>query len=226
MRYPLDSVTITQGYRANPNTRGYGAFGHPGVDLRASVGTSVKSEVIGTVKAVGTNPKYIGGLYVIIRQADKPNYEFYTGHLSKILVKVGQTVKEGQEIAKSGMTGSATAPHVHYQVRKANAGELVDPTKLPYSTNQGTVDDMSKPTKAEVGDMFNYLGIADDKVTDAQYKHYMARDWKVLGQNIAKELYKQKKDLQARLKNSGDPTSNDQAIKDSLFNKIKGIFGK
>lgn len=110
-----------------------------------------------------------------------------------------------------------------YRVKYVGWSEDLENAKVAISD---IIKDMSKPTKAEVGNMFNYLGIADDKVTPKQYDYYMARDWKVLGQNIAKELYKQKRDLQTKLKNSGDPTSNDQAIKDSLFNKIKGIFGK
>jgi len=39
------------------------------------------------------------------------------GHLSKVLVKVGQRVKRGDKIAEVGMTGKTTGPHLHYLVK-------------------------------------------------------------------------------------------------------------
>lgn len=47
-----------------------------------------------------------------------------------------------------------------------------------------------KPTKAEVGNMFNQAGIPDEKVTAKQYAYYMARDWKVLAQDVAPMIRK------------------------------------
>lgn len=54
-----------------------------------------------------------------------------------------------------------------------------------------------KPTKSEVGNMFNQAGVSDEQVTDKQYAYYMARDWKVLAQDIApkiRALYVAKRD--------------------------------
>lgn len=57
-------------------------------------------------------------------------------------------------------------------------------------------EDIVRPTKSEVGNMFNQAGIPDEKVTAKQYAYYMARDWKVLAQDVApmiRKLYTDKR---------------------------------
>ena len=131
-RRPLDNYTITQGYSAQ----------HPAIDLAAPHGTPVKSPVTGTVIGVGRDPKYIGGLYVIVREDHADKWEYYTGHHSEIHVGVGQRVSEGQVIAKVGATGQATGPHTHFQVRQFNGGAPMHPDTVlnarnPQPNNQG-----------------------------------------------------------------------------------------
>lgn len=49
-------------------------------------------------------------------------------HLSKIEVKVGDRVKTGDEIAKSGNTGNSSGPHLHFEIRNSpNYGSALDP---------------------------------------------------------------------------------------------------
>ncbi len=50
------------------------------------------------------------------------------GHLSKILVKVGQPVRIGETVGLIGSTGRSTGPHLHYETRIN--GEAVDPQKF------------------------------------------------------------------------------------------------
>ena len=50
------------------------------------------------------------------------------GHLSKILVKLGDKVKRGQQVAAVGNTGRSTGPHLHYEVRINGIPE--DPRKF------------------------------------------------------------------------------------------------
>ena len=50
------------------------------------------------------------------------------GHLSKILVSVGQKVSAGDEIGETGSSGRSTGPHLHYEVR--HNGEAVNPLRF------------------------------------------------------------------------------------------------
>lgn len=114
MRYPLDFFVLNEGYTTHP----------PAIDMAAPYGTPVKSPMRGTVIAVGYNPS-LEGRYVIIREVSTVQYEHYMGHNSKVVVKTGQVVKEGQKLAEVGATGLASGPHVHYQIRKKGSGDLV-----------------------------------------------------------------------------------------------------
>lgn len=86
---------------------------HQGIDLACSVGTSVYAADGGTVTRAGYSGAY-GNLVVIDHQNGQ---ETRYAHNSKLLVKVGDKVYQGQEIAKSGSTGRSTGPHLHFEVR-------------------------------------------------------------------------------------------------------------
>lgn len=78
-------------------------------------GTSIVSAMDGKVVTAGSSTTY--GKYIIIE-----NGELRTvyAHCSKLLVKEGAEVKQGQEIAKAGHTGYATGSHLHFEVRINN----------------------------------------------------------------------------------------------------------
>lgn len=86
---------------------------HTGIDYGAPHGTPIFATAGGTVEFAGWRGGY--GKMVIIRH---PNgYKTYYGHCSRLLVKKGAIVQQGQTIARVGRTGKATGPHVHYEIR-------------------------------------------------------------------------------------------------------------
>jgi murein DD-endopeptidase MepM/ murein hydrolase activator NlpD len=66
----------------------------------------------GTVVRAGWASGY--GNVIFINHIDGKQTRY--GHLSRVLVKVGQKVNQGQKIALSGNTGVSTGPHVHFEI--------------------------------------------------------------------------------------------------------------
>jgi murein DD-endopeptidase MepM/ murein hydrolase activator NlpD len=87
---------------------------HPGVDLQASLGTPVRVTADGVVRTADWNGGGYGKLIVVDHGA---SLQTYYAHLSRYSVVAGQEVRRGEVIGYSGMTGYATAPHLHYEVR-------------------------------------------------------------------------------------------------------------
>jgi murein DD-endopeptidase MepM/ murein hydrolase activator NlpD len=108
-------------YRTYPDTE----F-HPGVDLAADYGQTVRASAAGTVVSADWDGGY--GKKVDIDHGN--GYHTWYAHLSSIDVKVGDYVRKGETIALAGSTGFSTGPHLHYQVMLN--GKAVDPT--PYLT--------------------------------------------------------------------------------------------
>lgn len=108
--------------RRNAPTRGASTY-HKGVDWATPVGTAVVASSGGTVTRAGWGSGY--GYVVYINHGDGRETRY--GHLSKVLVSVGQTVKQGQKIALSGNTGRSTGPHLHFEI--LINGRAVDPLK-------------------------------------------------------------------------------------------------
>lgn len=93
---------------------------HDGLDIVGKTSKAVYATTDGLVERAGwENPsdhKQGFGLYVRIKKS-VGNDRYYYGHLKSIDVKVGQKVKEGQQIGTEGSTGKSTGSHVHYCVR-------------------------------------------------------------------------------------------------------------
>ena len=99
------------GYRISPFT-GHKQF-HEGLDIANRVGTPVIAPANGLVVFTGRKGGF--GNLIIISHGHGITTRY--GHLSKILVKVGQHVKRGEKIGEIGNTGRSTGPHLHYEVR-------------------------------------------------------------------------------------------------------------
>jgi len=94
---------------------------HKGIDWATPVGTSVVASSGGKVIRAGWGKGY--GYCVYIEHPDGKVTRY--GHLSKILVKNDQVVKQGEKIALSGNTGVSSGPHVHFEILVN--GAQVDP---------------------------------------------------------------------------------------------------
>jgi murein DD-endopeptidase MepM/ murein hydrolase activator NlpD len=97
---------------------------HAGVDIAVPRGTSVGAAADGVVTFAGKKGGY--GNVVIVEHAD--GHTTFYAHCDKLLVKEGQAVTVGEEIAKSGSTGKSTGPHLHFEVREN--GTPIDPLKF------------------------------------------------------------------------------------------------
>ncbi|MGB8818676.1 MAG: peptidoglycan DD-metalloendopeptidase family protein [Rhizobiaceae bacterium] len=86
-----------------------------GVDISVPVGTPVKAAENGVVIYAGTGLKDFGNT-VLIRHEDGMVTVY--GHNGDLMVKRGQSIKRGQEIARSGMSGTTKVPKLHFEVRK------------------------------------------------------------------------------------------------------------
>ncbi len=119
---PLKGViTSAFGPRAsdNPIISSY----HTGIDIAGEMGESILSAHEGTVIQVGSNGSY--GNSVTIASGELTTLY---GHCSETNVVLGEHVSKGQMIAKVGMTGNATGPHLHFEVKYEKT--LVDPQKV------------------------------------------------------------------------------------------------
>ncbi|MCC4265435.1 murein DD-endopeptidase MepM [Oceanimonas baumannii] len=100
---------------------------HKGTDFAVPTGTPVVAPSDGVV--VKATRHRLAGNYLVIRHGRKYTTRFL--HLSKFLVKPGDKVRRGEQIALSGNTGRSTGPHLHYEFLVNN--RQVDPmqVKLP-----------------------------------------------------------------------------------------------
>ncbi|WP_322013106.1 M23 family metallopeptidase [Paraburkholderia sp. J12] len=123
---PVDNARISSsfGYRNHP-VKGKRHM-HTGVDLAAAKGAPVFAAASGVVQFIGSEKGY--GKYVVLRHSQ--GYTTYYAHLSAFAqdLRVGAPVTEGQRLGAVGRSGTATGPHLHFEVRLHN--QPTDPLTL------------------------------------------------------------------------------------------------
>jgi len=98
---------------------------HDGIDIAAPLGTPIRAAASGRV--VYSDDKLSGYGKVVIIEHSGNFYTIYAHNLIN-LAKEGQWVKQGEIIAKVGMSGNAEGPHLHFEIRRGS--KPLDPMKL------------------------------------------------------------------------------------------------
>jgi murein DD-endopeptidase MepM/ murein hydrolase activator NlpD len=119
-------ITSGYGWRRDP-VDGSLAF-HKGTDVAMPVGQHVPAARGGTVSFAGELPGY--GMTILLDHGSGIATRY--AHLSELAVQAGETVAEGQIIARSGASGRATGPHLHFEVLEH--GQPVNPGSWLLST--------------------------------------------------------------------------------------------
>ena len=97
---------------------------HHGIDFAIDYKTTVEATADGIVKKAGHIGAY--GRTVVVDHGN--GYQTLYGHLSKITVKVGDTICRGERLGLVGSTGRSTGPHLHYEIRSDD--KAIDPSTL------------------------------------------------------------------------------------------------
>lgn len=114
--------TVTSRYGAREETEVVSA-NHQGIDIGAAEGTAIYAAMEGTVTVASEEGEY--GKHIDITNGDVLTRY---AHCSKLLVKEGQYVKQGDKIAEVGSTGNSTGPHLHFEIRRDN--RIVNPDEI------------------------------------------------------------------------------------------------
>jgi murein DD-endopeptidase MepM/ murein hydrolase activator NlpD len=110
---PVANYSLTSGFGYRYDPFNGGAAMHAGLDMAGSQGEPIYAAAAGVVGTAGRS----GGYGNLVELEHGRGMATRYGHLSKILVQPGETVKQGQLIGRMGSTGRSTGTHLHYEVR-------------------------------------------------------------------------------------------------------------
>ena len=113
----------TSGFGERESTNSKVTKNHTGIDIATTQGTSIKSATDGKVIQVSSSGDY--GKHIRVQIND---LVVLYAHCSKISVKEGQEIKQGEEIGAVGSTGNSTGPHLHFELKFHD--RLVNPEKI------------------------------------------------------------------------------------------------
>lgn len=131
---PLEFSRVSSGYgmRFHPITGARKA--HLGVDYAAPTGTPVRTVADGTVSFAGVQRGY--GNVVIVEHKDQQSTLY--AHLSRIDVRQGERISQGEFIGAVGSTGASTGPHLHFEFR--DRGVHLDPLTVAQRSETIPID--------------------------------------------------------------------------------------
>ena len=153
---PMEFSRVTSGFamRMHPILNTWKQ--HKGVDYGAPAGTPIRAVGEGTVDFAGWQNGY--GNVVEIRHSNLRSTLY--AHMSRIDVKRGAHVEQGQRIGAVGMTGWATGPHLHFEVRVS--GEQRDPLLMAKASESIELAPAQKTAFARIaGSLKSQLELAD-----------------------------------------------------------------
>ena len=122
---------------------------HLGIDFAAPAGTPVLASASGSVTFTG----WKGGLGKFVELRHPNGYRTGYAHLSRILVKAGQKVGQGDVLGRVGSTGLATGPHLDYRVRDAR-GRYLNPRRRIAWPSDKPLEERYRSAFAAVRDRF------------------------------------------------------------------------
>lgn len=136
---PMEFSRVTSGFkmRFHPILQTWRA--HLGVDYAAPIGTPVRSVADGVVEFAGVQNGF--GNVVMVKHGNS-NVTVYA-HLSRIAVRGGQSVSQGQNVGAVGQTGWATGPHLHFEFRVNGAHR--DPLTIARQSESTPVTASARP---------------------------------------------------------------------------------
>ena len=126
---PAQQVSVSSGFgeRSDPLTQRRAM--HTGLDFELPMGSRILAAGAGEVIEAGWDSQY--GKTLVIKHHDGHHSRY--AHADELLVKSGDKVQRGQQVAKSGNTGRSTGPHLHFEVMKD--GKPVDPAPYLWALN-------------------------------------------------------------------------------------------
>lgn len=161
---PVEFSRVTSGFamRMHPILNRWRQ--HHGIDFAAPMGTPVRAVGDGTVEFAGWQNGY-GNIVILKHRSDQ---ETVYAHLSRIDVKVGQSIGQSQVVGAVGMTGWATGPHLHFEFRVN--GDYADPSTVAQADGSVPISPAARPafermaaaTRIELSSAFSVVQASAD----------------------------------------------------------------
>lgn len=145
--YPTPSISKATSH-FGPRRRRF----HYGVDLAMATGENIYAAFDGVIRISKFNSSY--GNLVVIRHFN--GLETYYAHMSKLIARVGDTVRAGDVIGLCGNTGRSRGSHLHFEIRYM--GNAMNPEHVIDCTKQTLISNTLKLTPASFRKVASYTG--------------------------------------------------------------------